>query len=703
MKMIFNLVGSCKNKTMDVFETTWADMLVVLMKTKLRKGEMTLTEYQSASDIDRKAEKDGPAWIPCSLVDQSGPRTLANMDQIYFVVLDIDTGMHLDDVKARLEGFEAVIHSSFSHSLEKPKWRVTLPLKEELPATDIGKVFDYFQERFDGLLDASCGHDPSRLYFLPGCPADAEHLFVAEHLEGDFVDGRGILSQATTVPVKAPVTRGVRDPASGATGVAEGGRNNDLFKHACRLFDTGLSQDDVLDECLKRNESNVPPLNEKEVKVVVASAGKRVAGKISASAMEVDEIVEAFNQKYAWIEKHGRIFRFKHRDFVAFETLRQQYANTSLRVSIGGSEKCLNYAEIWHRSELRKTYEIVSFIPGEGEIVGNAVNLWKGWGAKPSAGDVSPWTDLLDYVFGGDAAMHTWFEQWAAFSFQHPGAKLSTAVVLWSAKQGVGKSMVGETIGKLYGDHFRTITAVELHGSFNGWMRECQFVLGEENASSDQRADANRLKHLITGATIHVNEKHQPALEMPNSMNFLFTSNHPDAFYLEDTDRRFFIWEIAGARKPDAFYEHFVDWRDNKGGLSILMDHLLKLDLTGFLPKGNAPVTEAKEEMIRESKSDVERYLEDTLGDPLSVKAVFGKEVATLDEITETYRRERHCRMTTTAMSKALRRGHVLVKRRATTSCGRKMLVSLANHEKWELADSPAWVAEYERPAPGVM
>ena len=67
--------------------------------------------------------------------------------------------------------------------------------------------------------------------------------------------------------------------------------------------------------------------------------------------------------------------------------------------------------------------------------------------------------------------------------------------------------MLGQALGRVYGTaNFRTITAAELHGDFNSWAKGCQFVLGEENASADVRADADKLKHLITGRTITANE-----------------------------------------------------------------------------------------------------------------------------------------------------------------------------------------------------
>lgn len=79
-------------------------------------------------------------------------------------------------------------------------------------------------------------------------------------------------------------------------------------------------------------------------------------------------------------------------------------------------------------------------------------------------------------------------------------------------------------------------------------------MLGEENSSVDHRAVANRLRHLITGTTIFVNEKYVPAMEMRNRINFLFTSNHADAFHIDDHDRRLFVWEVVAPKMLVEFY-----------------------------------------------------------------------------------------------------------------------------------------------------
>lgn len=125
LNIIVNLVDNCQDKSLCQTEATWEELMVLLSgaEDSVRKGNMMLSEYQAASDEARKGDKDGSAWIPCSVRDPAAGRSQANMDMAYLLVLDIDTGMLLADVKSRIAGFEAIIHSSYSHTPEKPKWR----------------------------------------------------------------------------------------------------------------------------------------------------------------------------------------------------------------------------------------------------------------------------------------------------------------------------------------------------------------------------------------------------------------------------------------------------------------------------------------------------------------------------------------------------------------------------------------------------
>ena len=143
--------------------------------------------------------------------------------------------------------------------------------------------------------------------------------------------------------------------------------------------------------------------------------------------------------------------------------------------------------------------------------------------------------------------------------------------------------------------------------------------MGDEIACEDnnRRAIYTKMKAWITQLEVFVTEKYVPDYKIRDCLNYYFNSNSPDAFYLVDEDRRFAIFEAQGAVMKPQFYKDFIEWRDTKGGAEALMYHLLHLDLAGFDPKGRAPETRAKREMIAGGRSYVESWVESVTQAPL--------------------------------------------------------------------------------------
>jgi len=259
----------------------------------------------------------------------------------------------------------------------------------------------------------------------------------------------------------------------------------------------------------------------------------------------------------------------------------------------------------------RKNVTSIVYEPGKEKITPeNAYNLWKGWGVEPSSGDVTPWLWLLDYILDGmNEEERKWFIQWCAYPFQHPGAKLYSSVVLWGEETGTGKSLIGYTLGKIYGQNFTEIGNSELHANFNEWAVGKQFVMGDEITGSDKRHEADKLKALITQQRLRINMKHLPTYEVVDRINYYFTSNHPDAFFIDDKDRRFFIWRVLVGKAPREKYQIYDKWYKSKEGQAALFDWLLKVDLTGFDPASPAPVTSAKAEMVSHGQSELGAFV----------------------------------------------------------------------------------------------
>lgn len=284
----------------------------------------------------------------------------------------------------------------------------------------------------------------------------------------------------------------------------------------------------------------------------------------------------------------------------------------------------------WLKWNGRAQLETVTYRPGEPAIVDNNWNGWRGWGLSPELikrGSVEPWRELLDFLFlEHDPAHRRWFEQWLAYPIQHPGAKLFTAVVLWGPP-GTGKTLVGHTMSRIYGENYTEVNERELHSTFNEWAEYKQFALGDEITGGDKRAVADFLKGIVTQKFLRINPKHIKPYTLPDCINWLFTSNHPDAFYIEDEDRRYFVIEIKNKARERAFYRKFDEWYKSDAGAGALFYYLLNLDLTGFDPMDPAPVTRSKQDMIEDSKSELGAWVTRLKTDPATVLKFPGSEV----------------------------------------------------------------------------
>ena len=290
---------------------------------------------------------------------------------------------------------------------------------------------------------------------------------------------------------------------------------------------------------------------------------------------------------------------FKEHAFsnVSYTEQRETAAGTKL-VKVQAAPTWLQWA---HRAEVPG----LVFAPGADRITGEGLlNTWTGWGPrKPQAGNTAPWQQLMEHLFGEDTAARRWFEQWCAYPLQHPGAKMATAAALWGATHGSGKTLVGHTLMRIYGKHASELKDTDLDDDRNEWADSRQFILADDITARGDRKFMRRLMTMITQKYIRLNPKYIPSYAVRDLINYYFTSNDPDALYMDDGDRRFFIWEVSAGKFTA--YQRYVDWRDSEEGIAALWAYLLQLDLQGFDPQAPAPETQGKRSMIELGKSDL--------------------------------------------------------------------------------------------------
>lgn len=234
-------------------------------------------------------------------------------------------------------------------------------------------------------------------------------------------------------------------------------------------------------------------------------------------------------------------------------------------------------------------------------------NTWPGLAVEPQKGDVSPFLKLIDHLFvGSDQKVKDWFLNWLAYPLQHLGTKMFSAVVIHGLVQGSGKTMVAETMRRIYGSAYTMIGQAQLIAPFNPWAASRAFILGDDITGLDKMELHDKLKVMISQTRVWINSKNVSEYELDDYTNWFFTSNRPNAFYLDRGDRRFFVHEVPESvgKLPQSFYSSYVDWLDN-GGSSALLHYFQSRDTGDFDPSAPAIDTASKNKMREESQSEL--------------------------------------------------------------------------------------------------
>lgn len=239
------------------------------------------------------------------------------------------------------------------------------------------------------------------------------------------------------------------------------------------------------------------------------------------------------------------------------------------------------------------------------------LNTWQGWPMKPKAGACDRLLELLQYLCSGEEEkgkseeVYRWLLCWMAYPLQHPGAKMSSAVIM-HGPQGTGKSTVFQTLAKIYGDYSTVLNQRGLEDKFNSdWSDSKLFILAEEVVTrAEMWHIKNELKELVTGEWIRINPKNIAAYRQRNQVNIAYLSNEGQPLPLDNDDRRHCVVYTPPALSEKYYDDVFVEIEN--GGVEAFYQYLLDLDLTGFHPKKRPPMTEAKKNlMLLSSPSEV--------------------------------------------------------------------------------------------------
>lgn len=219
-----------------------------------------------------------------------------------------------------------------------------------------------------------------------------------------------------------------------------------------------------------------------------------------------------------------------------------------------------------------------------------SVNTWEIPKYRLIEGRQNPaFMKFIEYVMPREDERNV-FLDWLSWVLQYEDQKPAWSVMLYSEKQGTGKSTLADVLKALFGNQNtgRINGVSKLVGRFNKEVLENKLVIVEEVEVKRGSPQANSLKSLVTEDSTMVEAKHLPAYVEDIYCAFLMTTNHLP-LWLEESDRRFFIMEFdhEGYANGGAEYDRFTKLVGNlknqlrsDAGIKGIYDQLMARDVS---------------------------------------------------------------------------------------------------------------------------
>lgn len=387
-------------------------------------------------------------------------------------------------------------------------------------------------------------------------------------------------------------------------------------------------------------------------------AAAKAATRSSAQQSKGDEVAEAqemLRKRFVYGAFRNEVWDRRARDWISMEALSNLMAHA---MPMGDDGPVRAGALLVRDPEAQKVHN-ERYTPGSRLEIVEAdgidwLNTWTPPKLKPAPGDPMPMLQHILFVCNDDKAQAAHLTDWLAFLVQHPGAKIKHAPLIISPKQGIGKDTIAESMKRILGEK-NVVKIKDRHvaAGRNEFMIRKTLVCVPEIMSGDRKDVANALKDLITDEMVYVDEKNIRPYEAPNTVNFLFFSNHENAAHIEDNDRRYFVVICRQQPKPEAYFEQLYAYI-NGPELAGFAHFLATRDLSHFNPDAHAPDTADKAVVKRATRGGTEAWLEEAWENGT---APFDRDVISLTEAMEAISENRGApRMTIQQLSAFLKK-----------------------------------------------
>lgn len=194
------------------------------------------------------------------------------------------------------------------------------------------------------------------------------------------------------------------------------------------------------------------------------------------------------------------------------------------------------------------------------------------------------------------------FINWFACVFQRQHKPLTAWV--FHGVEGTGKGyFINKIASKLLGkSNAISVTVSNIEDNFNGFLDGKLLVFVDEVDVDDFREKGRitaRFRNYITEPTMLLREMRATAIDVPNYVSFIFSSNRPQPVFIPPTDRRYNVGNFQGSKLPPpndeqidaelaAFAEFLLAYKVDQKKADTVMEtearqHIQKLSVTSLV------------------------------------------------------------------------------------------------------------------------
>ena len=339
-----------------------------------------------------------------------------------------------------------------------------------------------------------------------------------------------------------------------------------------------------------------------------------------------DALIEELNKEFAVIRtRNGCCILHEvvdpltgYRDFDLLN--RQSFAlllsnKKVYEIGENGLPQATPLSKVWLESVKRREFPGgVVMDPARTTDPSKCYNIYSGLSFNPKPGDWSLFREHIRLcIAGGNQKIFEFILAWVADLVQRPGGPRPGTAIALIGKQGTGKGIFANNIGKMLGPHYVTIAdQTHLTGRFNHHLASCLLCFVDEAIWANDKAAEGVLKARITEPTMLYEAKSRDPFPIANHARFIIASNNPHVVPAGCDERRFLVVTVSDDHRQDHAYFAAMQGQMEVGGYEAMLFDLLQMDVSKVNLR-QAPRTATLLDQIMHSLPPGQKYWLDCL------------------------------------------------------------------------------------------